>query len=426
MRLFQRMPLLLRQRYQLILLVVVLLLLVADLATHWGGYFLAAYRLHTARQALAQQNYSQAQQLLDQYLRSRPDSAEGHLLSARLARRMGDLEEAKRHLQACERIGTLPRDDLKLEQVLFEVEQGNLTQEKYLQDRLARQDADSFLILEALSQGYTKRYQLSQALECLNRMLEQQPDNPYALRRRGWIHDRFLNHKDAQVDLRHAVEVAPEDVLARRLLADNLLNFDRKPEEAAEHYEFLHQRQPDDPTVSANLARCWLELERFAEARSLVGKALTVHPRDAELLMVRGQLAQKEGQLSQAETWLRQAVAAKPALQPAYYALMLVLEHEGKKEEADKCHKQLQAVEADLQKMNELVRKAMAEPYNPQWRCEVGRLLLKIGEEQEGENWLRRALLLDPNHLATRQALAEHQQRGGNKAAMPFTAPRTP
>lgn len=421
MRFVQCLIRLIRQR---ILLWVVLVLLLADLTSHWGTYFWAEYRLHTARKSLEQQDYSRAQEMLAQHLRYRPDSAEGHLLSAQLARRMGDLAEASRHLQACEKIGTLKRDDLKLEQVLFEVQQGNLNQEKYLHDRLARHDTDAFLILEALSQGYTKRYQLPQAMDCLNRLLEQQPDNAYALTRRGWIYERYLNHKDALADFRHAVAVAPEHILARQFLADNLLHFSRKSEEAAEHYEFLHERQPDDPTLAANLAQCWLEMDRTAEARSLVGKALTAHPRNADLLLVRGLLAQKERQFAQAERWLRQAVAAKPSFQPAYYTLILVLGAEGKNAEADKLQKQLETVEADLKQLNELVRQAMQQPYNPQLRYDVARLLLKIGEGQEGENWLRMVLALDPNHVAARQALAEHQQRGTSGSQMPHDPQR--
>ena len=406
-----------RRRYQLVLLLVVFFLLLADLASHWGTYFWAEYRLRSARKALEQQDYGQAQELLTEYLRFRPDGAEGHFLSARLARRSGDLAEASRRLQTCEKLGSVPRDALQLERILFDVQQGNLEQEKFLQDCLARQHPDSFVILEALSQGYTKRYQLTQALDCLNRMLEQQPDNSYALTRRGWIQERFHNNKEAVADYQRAVEIAPEHLLARRFLADSLLHLARKPEEATQHYEFLFQRQPDDPTLAANLARCWLEQDRVAEARSLVGKALTAHPRDATLLFVRGLLAHKEGQLSQAETWLHQAVAAKPSFQPAYYTLILVLNQQDKKAEAEKCQVQLRNVEADLRRMNDLVHQAMSEPYNPNLRFEVARLLLKIGEDQEGDNWLRMVLLLNPYHVGAQQALAEHHQRGGNKTA---------
>jgi predicted Zn-dependent protease len=406
-----------RRRYQLVLLLVVLFLLVADLVSHWGTYFWAEYRLHTARKALDRQDYIQAQKDLTQYLRYRPDGAEGHFLSARLARRSGDVAEASRRLQACDRLGSVPRDVLHLEQILLEVQQGNLDREKFLLDCLTNQHPDTFLILEALSQGYTKRYQLPQALDCLNRMLAQQPDNPYALTRRGWIQERFQHHNEALTDYRRAVEVAPEHLLARRFLADLLLHLIRKPEEAAQHYEFLLQRQPDDPTLIANLGKCWLDQDRVAEARSLVAKALTAHPHDADLLMVRGLIAHREGQLSQAEAWLRQALASKPSLQPAHYTLILVLGQQGKTAEEEKAKEQLRNVEADLKRMDDLIQQVTREPYNPQLRYEVARLLLKMGEDQEGDNWLRMALALNPYHVGAQQALAEHHQRGGSKTA---------
>jgi tetratricopeptide (TPR) repeat protein len=420
MRSLQRALAFVGRHHKSLLLLLVLVALLADLASHWGSYFLAEYRLHAARKALDRQDYGRAQELLMQHLRYRPESAEGHFLSARLARRSGDVNEAARQLQVCQKLGSLPRDILHLEQALLDVQQGNLEQEKYLFDCLARQHPDSFLILEALSQGYTKRYQLTPALDCLNRMLEVQPDNAYARTRRGWIHERFNNHKDALADYRHAVSVAPDHLLARRFLADLLLHVLRKPDEAAEHYEFLEQRQPDDPALVASLAQCWLDQDKVAEARSLVGKALLAHPRDANLLLVRGLLAHKEGQAAQAETWLRQAIAAKPSMQPAYYTLILVLEQQGKSAEVEKCQEQLRNVEAELKQMDALVQRVVREPTNPQLRFEIAQLLVKFGEDQEADNWLRMVLLMDPYHQAARQALTEHQQRAMRNTPSPF------
>jgi tetratricopeptide (TPR) repeat protein len=422
MRYCQRLIAFVRRRYRMLLVLAVLLALLGDIATHWGTCFWAKYRLHAARTALERQDYGRASELLTQLLRLRPDDAEIHFLSARLARRSGDLAEAARQLRACEKLASLPKEELKLEQMLTQAQEGDLSpsQEQVLHQCIAQQHPDTFLILEALSQGYTKRYQLSQALDCLNRMLQQQPDNPYALTRRGWIQERFGNLQEAQADFRRAVAVAPEYVLARRFLADHLLHLVRKPEEAAEHYEFLHQRQPDDPELTANLARCWLGLDQVAEARSLLGKALVAHPRDANLLLVRGLVALNEGQLPQAENWLRQAVASKPAFQPAYYSLILVLQREGKLDEVEKCRARLEEAEADLAKIDKLTQQIKQEPYNSQLRYEMARMLFKIGEDQEGENWLQKVLLLDPNHQLARQALAEHQQKGANPSRSPM------
>jgi tetratricopeptide (TPR) repeat protein len=214
--------------------------------------------------------------------------------------------------------------------------------------------------------------------------------------------------------------VAPEHVLARRFLADNLLHFAKKSEEAAEHYEFLLQRQPDDPELAANLAQCWLAQERVAEARSLLGKALVTHPRDANLLLARGLVALNEGQLPQAENWLRQAVTSKPAFQPAHYSLILVMQKQGKTAEAEKCQARLRDLEADLDQIDKLSQQLKQEPYNPQLRYEMARLLFKIGEVQEGENWLHKVLLLDPHHQLARQALAEHQQQGARPSGSPM------
>jgi tetratricopeptide (TPR) repeat protein len=139
------------------------------------------------------------------------------------------------------------------------------------------------------------------------------------------------------------------------------------------------------------------------------------HARDPSLLLARGQLAAKEGRLPEAETWLRQAVASKPSFQPAYYALILCLNRQGKSDDADKCQQQLRNVEADLRELDKLVHRLNGEPGNPQLRYEIARLLLRIGEEKEGENWLLMTLRLNPNHAAARQALAERSQPRASK-----------
>jgi tetratricopeptide (TPR) repeat protein len=129
---------------------------------------------------------------------------------------------------ACETGGSrapliLPNDAVHLESVLTEVQQGQFrgTVEYYLNRRLDKHGSESFLIYEALSQGYTKTFQLSKALGCLNKMLEQQPDNVYALVRRGWVLERLHQFEEAEEDYRRAIALQPDHALAQQRLAEN-------------------------------------------------------------------------------------------------------------------------------------------------------------------------------------------------------------
>ena len=177
------------RRGRLGLLAASLLALATVAVVLWGGYYRAAYHLHLARKAFDHDDYVAAEAHLKRCLEFRPDNAEGHFLFARLTRRAGRMSEAAEHLESSRTLGWSD-DAVCLETVLAQVQQGQFvgTVENYLQRRLSNHESDRFLICEALSQGYMKTYQLSKAFGCLNKMLEQEPDNVYALLQIGRAH----------------------------------------------------------------------------------------------------------------------------------------------------------------------------------------------------------------------------------------------
>src|SRR5262249_42652220 len=162
------------------------------------------------------------------------------------------------------------------------------------------------------SQGYMKTYQLSKAFGCLNKMLEQQPDNVFALLRRGWILEWSNRFEEAENDYRRAVALQPDHVLAHHRLAENLLIHAKKNAEAAEHFQAVARLRPDDVTAEVNLAKCRREMGQFDEARTLLDRLLAAHPNVAAALLERGQLAMSEGQHEQAESWLRRGLELQP------------------------------------------------------------------------------------------------------------------
>jgi tetratricopeptide (TPR) repeat protein len=310
------------QRRRFYLLAVVLLALVgAAIAFRGGDYYRATYHLHAAHEAIEQRDFASAQDHLRRHLQFRPDSAEGHFLLGRLLRRSGEIEEAEKHLGKSRSLGW-SSDAVHLESVLLQIQQGNFLGrvEASLQRRLDHHDPDSFLIHEALSQGYTRTYRLAQALKALNAMLDEEPDNAYALTRRGWVLERLGRPDDALKDYRHAVESDPQHLLARQRLAESLMFHTKQMGEAAPHLEVLLRAWPNAPTIGANLAHCWIETNRLDEARDLLER-LMESQHDGSLLLERGRLALKEGQTERAEEWLRRAVKVIPHSLSAKYTL---------------------------------------------------------------------------------------------------------
>jgi predicted Zn-dependent protease len=411
------------QRRRIYLLAGVLLVLVGVvIASHGGDFYRAAYHLRAARGAIERRDYDRAEEQLRLHLQFRPDSAEGHFLLGRLLRRRGQVEEAERQFAKSRSLGW-SADAVRLESVLLQVQQGNIPRqvEASLLRRLDNHDPDSFLIHEAFSQGYTRLYRLPQALKSLTSMLDEEPDNAYALTRRGWVEERLGRPDDASKDYQRAVEANPQHVLARQRLAESLLFHAKRMEEAAPHFEVLFRERPNDPAVGANLARCWMETDRLDESRDLLDRLMATH-HDGLLLIERGRLALKEGRTERAEEWLRRAVKRQPHSLQAKYALYQCLNHQGKSAEADRVKAEFDLLEAETKRLHELMRRASQGP-DPALRCEVAKLFFHFDEDAEGERWLLLALQNDPNYQPAQEALAAYHRRIGKADGAAGAAP---
>jgi tetratricopeptide (TPR) repeat protein len=366
-----------------------------------------------AEQALEKGELDQARAHLELCLEVWPDSGEIHYLAARTARRQGAYDDANRHLSACRRLGW-PAEAIRLERALLEAEQGDPTLvESYLLSCVHKDHPDAVLILEALTRGYLKNFQLMRALECLDLWLHRQPNAVQALIWRGEVRERLDRYEPALDDLRRAVRLDPEAEESRLRLA-RLLVRARLPEEALPHYEQLYERRSGDAEVLLGLAACQRRLSRPEDARQLLDILLAAQPRHAQALSERGQLALEAGQLDEAEEWLRRAVAAAPFEREAVYAFgQCLFRQKGKEAEAQQWRARLERIDADLKRMTAVMNDITSSPRDPELRTKAGVLLLRNGQEKEGLRWLESALRLDSRHPSTLQALSDYFERQG-------------
>jgi predicted Zn-dependent protease len=398
-------------RRLLVLLACAAALLSAAAYHYWPEFY-----LRTARQALDRQDGDTARQALERYLAVRPDSAPAHFLLAQLDRRGDRYDEAEKHLAACRRLGG-PADDVRLEHVLMAVQAGTFgpAEEHYCRQRRERGDADEYLLLEAFSQGYTKTFRLNEALVCLDRLLEIRPDSGYALRRRAWVHAVQGRADRAEADYRRAVEIDPNDGVARLGLAQLLLDGRKSTAEAAEHFERLWEVRKES-AVLIGLARSRLQAGRTDEARLLFDGWLADHPRDPLALTERGKLALDGRQTAEAETWLRRALALTPYAIDLNHALYLCLSQRGQAAEAEQCQARIKQAREDVEQLTGLTSRLQQTPQDRDLRCRVAQIFLRQGQEQEGERWLLLLLQADPGYRPAHQALAAHYRRTGRTA----------
>jgi predicted Zn-dependent protease len=217
---------------------------------------------------------------------------------------------------------------------------------------------------------------------------------------------------DAADDYRRAVELNPTDDWARLSLAEILLHLGRSAD-AAKQFECLSQRLPDNAAILLGLARCRLELGQLEEACPLLDRLLADQPEEPLILRERGRLALQEGQTEKAEGWLRRAVVRRPSDRRASYALYRCLEARGRTAEAEEYLGRVRQIEADEQRLTQLVQEVLKTPHASEQRCQAGILCLRLGQESEGVRWLLSALQENPGLSAANRALADHYQSKG-------------
>ncbi|MFL5241019.1 MAG: tetratricopeptide repeat protein [Gemmataceae bacterium] len=383
------------------------------LAVVFGRYPWAYWQYRQAQKAWEMRDFVAAQQHLTQYLKVWPQSAPVHLEAARAARKAGAFDEAERLLSRCFDLGGDP-ESILVEQLLIHVQRGHLADaEPQLVSRVRRNHADCVLILEVLTLAYIQTYQLYNAQECLKHWLEREPDRLEAWLLRAQVFQRLQNHTEALASYRRAAELDPDNDETRLQLAGQLAQSNQL-EEALKEFERLRQKQGDTPAILQGLACCRRAMNQPEEARQLLEAVLADHPQNWRALAERGRLAMQFESAADAEKWFHRAVAAAPHEKDALYSLNLCLESQGKHEEAAQVLAELKRIESDLARMADLSRAIAQSPHDPNLRCEAGRVLLRNGLESEALRWLESALVEDPLHAATHQALADYYIRAGD------------
>lgn len=369
-----------------------------------------------ALQAARRDQLSQARELLQQSLARRPGQAEVVWYLARVLRRDGELDEARKQLTAAEALGFDPFK-IGLERILISAQDGNFdAEEPSLSSFLEEDHPESPAVLEVLAIGYLLKYQGRPGFLAAKRWTELVPESP-----RAWKyyakHSAILQLKArAGEAYRKSLELNPAD----RGLRLNVLQFmfdEKSP--ASDIQAVLQPLEPEtsnDPEVLVMAGRL-AELEgHLNKARDSYDRALAANPQFASAWHERGRLELELGVPAEGLKFLQQALEISPHDPDYLYSYHRALAVTGQAEEAQKMlAKWTQAVE-DLKKMRELTRMIAQEPSKADLRYEAGMLFLRNGQTQEGLRWLRSAIQIQPNHKPSHQLLAEHFRKTNQPA----------
>jgi Tfp pilus assembly protein PilF len=405
----------LRRRPRVLMICAVVLLAALAAGGWWAWqHFWIEGPWRQAQQAWTRNHLLVAKRYLDAGLQRAPRHTGMLLLAARVARRLSEFDAAEQYLGACEARG-VDSQAVSLENILLDVQRRGVRSdiEQNLYSLAQQHPADRALIYEAMAEGYAKLMRAPAALICLNKCLDEMPENVIALRSRGAVHAQMTKFPDAVVDYRKAYRLEPDHEQGRVSFADSLYKAGLFAE-ALPLLEELAPRHADGATVIVALAGCRAAAGQLDAARELLDALLAKQPRHAIALLERGRLEFELDRPSEAETWLRKALAADPSDRRANHLLYQCLRLQGKEKEAQEQLAKSERVAADLRRLGEIMTETMNQrPNDPDLHCELGVLYLNNGLDRQGLHWLERALEIDPMHRGAHQALAAYYDRTG-------------
>lgn len=221
--------------------------------------------------------------------------------------------------------------------------------------------------------------------------------------------------REAAAILARLVEERPNDKKATALLA-SAYELAGDNEKALGAYRTAVIADPDNADLRLDYARLLMEMDRYAEAASIVQAGIERSPDSYALTIRRGSIETLQGKLADAQRSFRAAIDEHPEISLGYFALAqsymryghdqqalavlamahgksrpdakmeylegMVLEHLGRRDEA-------------IMALRESIRldAAVAEPH-----YELGRLLFEGGSPEPAKGELERAAALAPDH----------------------------
>jgi Putative Zn-dependent protease, contains TPR repeats len=274
-------------------------------------------------------------------------------------------------------------------------------------------------IYEAMARGYLSTFQITDATQCLEFWSQWQRDNVLP---RLWMGDmwRQLNNSTRAADeYRKVLEIDPHHSEARIKLAQILLE-KLKLEEAEPLLVGVLAEQPESPDALLGLADIRRRQGSLKEAQSLVHDALVLDLRPnqvAAALATLGQVAVEDRQYVRAAQLLDQSNSLNSNLPATHLALAASLRALGQEDLAALHRAAASRIQEQATRMVTVIQRTLAEPDNPDPRCEAGLILMEQGLWQPGAEWLKTALALDPGHPGANEGLARYYEMIGDSSA---------
>ncbi|MEO2016841.1 MAG: tetratricopeptide repeat protein [Fuerstiella sp.] len=374
-----------------------------------------SWQLHVAQQQLRSGELDAALATMKSAEQIQPERPELLFTLGRAHRRAGNLQQAMPYfLRAFE--GGWSAEDVRHQRYLAVIQTGRFDQAgPYLQDVLATKTEDelAYEVYEAIARGHMSTYHFKDALLCLNHFIAWRSDAITPLLWRADIHERLHNWQGGHDDYKAILSLRPDQLTARRGLADCLLEL-QKAKAALTEYQHCLEADPDDIPAQLGAANAHWMLGNSAEAergfRTLQNSELLP---DIQVEVSKGlaQAAIVNKQYQRAVEHLYEALRIRPCDGPATHLLGTAYSKMGKLEEAKQQLEKAKLYTEQISRFAEITQQLFEHPNDADLRWEAGSILTRQGDEKNGTAWMETALLVDPHHKKTHESLADYYSR---------------
>jgi tetratricopeptide (TPR) repeat protein len=374
-----------------------------------GSWFLAprlraAREWDVARTALDDDDFPTARRALRICRNLWPNNPDVCVALTRLEERAGDLSGARAHLHDALRLG-LPPDRVEFEQLLLNARGGAIAASASRLELIGKGDSpDAALAREALVQGWIQVRAIPEAHVACDAWIARFPEDWRARYWLGWVLESEGYNAFAAEEYRRASAANPGNIDVRFRLAETLLNMSDFPR-ALPHLDTCVAARPEEPAIGFARARCLQALGRAEEAEAALKTLVTKNPQHGAACLLLARLYLGRDDAAAAVDYARRAALLDPN-NPVPAATLAEALRGVQSREADRWEERARTLTEQNERVASLSLSAKYHPRDVELRYQLGTLLMSLGRGDEAVRWFRAALAIDPNHLPTRQALA--------------------
>ena len=183
---------------------------------------------------------------------------------------------------------------------LQRVSQNSVEAEKAFKNALDR-DANNEDALTGLAMVYHDLGDTKSEIEKLNRVSDKSPNVLVSL---GVAYEQMRDFASAADVFKHALELKPDNIQIKQALAQDLL-YSEQYDEALKLYLELAEADPKDPKAPVRLSEIYRQKKMFDKARAALVKAKELDPENLEVMYDEVILLEAEGKGEEAITRLR-------------------------------------------------------------------------------------------------------------------------